>query len=257
MNIYSLNSWFSPAIEPYLSMVVDINNIRCLIAKTADIFQAQIENCIFVGVGLSAVGTAYTYIYENRNRWVLYGSACVVCLGVAYRQGWLEQALDQAQRELEKVKKNLAVAETALLDRELLLKELKELAELVIQAGENEKNLLAELDTMRKQQEVLSNITAELTTTLNFFKGLKDSYPDEKTFFDHMSSIEKLTQSVKNHLEKNDPTIASRHLETIEFLKGLDKQSLDQMALLLTIKEGVVKANTSLDELKVSKEALV
>ncbi len=254
-------------IASYLMPALAQDNLNYLIMQATDIFQEQSKHFIFAGVGFSALGTSYSAIYNPTNQWILYASSCAICLGTAYHQGWLEQALFHAQMELEKVKKSLNLAETALSDRELLLvdlgstkEKLKEVSDVVITAGINEKNLLKELATTREKQKELSDIAIQLTTILTFFQNLKETYPDPKLFLEHLASIEKVTKVTQLHLAKTDLEMASKFTDLKTFLEKLNKQDLDKMALLIemskditVIKKGVATANNSLEELKNQK----
>lgn len=258
----------APFFSSYSSSInVTPSTLIHLFTESIDFLRDQTKHFVFAGIGLSSLGSIYSSIGNNTQQWIFYTSACAICLGTAYRQGWLEQALHQAKTEIAELKKNLTTTLIALSDREDLLKDLQEtkkqlqaVSDVVVTAGINEKALLAELAASKQKQEELSNIVTQLTATTLFFQNLKDTYPDPKLFLEHLSSIEKITQVTQTHLSKNNIDAATKLTELKTFLENLSKRDLDKMALLLkmdktitSIESGVITANHSLEELKSQK----
>lgn len=267
MNIPGINNIIPSVISSYLISVIPPVDLNYLSAQATDFFHSQTKHFIYVGVGLSSIGAAYTALYDKNNYWLFYVSGGLLCLGTACHQGFLEHALFKAQDELEKLQKSLHLAETSLADRALLLKDLEatkkkleEVSTIVIQAGVNEKNLLTELSATKEKQEELFETVTKLTTITMFFQNLKDTYPDPKIFSEHLASIEKVAKATQAHLSQHTTNTASQFTEVKKYLENLTKQDMDKMALLLEmhknitdIKMGVTTANLSLEELKTQK----
>ncbi len=244
-------------ISSYLNQAVPQADLNYLFFQASNFLHEQTKHFVFAGIGLSALGTVYTAVFNSANQWVFYASGCAICLGTAYRQGWLEKGLQQAQTEIERLKRSLTVSETALSDRDLLLKELgntkeklKETSEILVTAGENEKKLIEEISAIKEQ-------LVKLTAVTMFFQTLKETYPDPKVFLEHLASIEKITKVTQELLARNDIDLATKFMEQKAFVESLSKQQVDQMALLIEINKkitvvgkGVDTANGSLEVLK-------
>ena len=267
MNIPGTNNLIPSIIASYLTSVIPPADLNHLFIQATELFHSQTKHFIYVTVGLSSIGAAYTALYDKNNYWLFYVSGGLLCLGTAYHQGFLEHALFKAEESLEKIQKSLTLAETALSDRALLLidldatkNKLEEVSKVVVTAGINEKNLITELSITKEKQKELSDTVIQLTTIMMFFQNLKNTYPDQKIFLEHLSSIEKVTKATQEHLSQNSTTTATQFIELKKFLENLDKKDIDKMALLLEmhknitdIKLGVHTANHSLEELKTQK----
>jgi hypothetical protein len=257
MSAVSPLNFAPPTILSYLASSISQEVLNDLTSRVSHLFQKQAKHYAIIGTGLSAIATAYTAISSSTSQWVFYAAGCILCLGTAYYQGHLEHSLSFTQKELDKTKNSLQLAETSLSDRDLLLsdlsktqRKLKESSDFLITAGVNEKKLINELTTISKKQAELSDTVVELTTIVNFFRNLKDSYPDPEIFLSHLSSIEKVTRFTQLHLGQSNTETAAKLQELKTFIETLSKQDMDQMALLLKINEGVNTANQSLEKLK-------
>jgi|GEM_PF-6736282 len=198
--------------------------------QITEVFLDSIKPLSVLGT-LCCVGMAGLTALSSHSEWIAYVSGSIFFAGVVWRMTVLDKNTSEARAESEKA---LLKATQEALYTELAMTR----------------------DQLKAYADLIAAVTGKLETTASLFTGLKDTYPDRNLFLEHLASIEKVTKVVHAHLEKNDVATATNLKELKAFLEKLNKQDMDQIALLLEmskhiveIENGVANANHSLEKL--------
>ena len=243
---YPYVSYFVPAALYYSTYAITMQAFEFLCTPTESSPALDIRrDIIFVGLGLSCLGTLHALCYANPiNQQAFIAFGCICWISSRY-QNFLSQTLEQTQQAADDLQKRLFITETALSDRD---------------------QLRIELSQAQAQYQELCNTVAELSALLSFFESFRNSlqeidlrsFAEQKQLLtEQLSSIEKLSQYAQKHFQTSDAQLAEKFAELTSFLSQLNKRDLDKMALLTKIDENVsfikkevVIANASLDQLR-------